>query len=76
MSDTTGPAFPRSGKDQPTGLSDYPENGMTLRQWYAGQALSGCIKEAGKTLTKNVKLVDIAQKAFKIADAMIEEGNK
>lgn len=46
------------------------QTGMSLRDWFAGQALSDC----GYTGTGTAK--DIARKVYEIADAMIAERNK
>jgi hypothetical protein len=66
-----GPAFPaqRMGTIYPSGMS--------LRQWYAGQALAGWFSsyvnnemhpsECGKEQ-------EVAKLSFKMADAMIKEG--
>ena len=36
-----GPAFPRAACGIPEHAADYGEDGMTLRDWFAGQALAG-----------------------------------
>lgn len=42
--DTSGPAFPSAASHSPHGeWLDGPHPGMTLRQWYAGQAMKGFI---------------------------------
>lgn len=39
-----GPAFPTPGETNANGdVVCYPSHGMTLRQWYAGQALCGLL---------------------------------
>jgi hypothetical protein len=58
--ETGGPAFPRAAfaSSSATGaFSNIPSEGMTLRDWFAGQAL-----------TLNVK----AEAAYEIADAMLK----
>ena len=62
------PAFPITAGNQ------VYAQGMTLRQWYAGQALAGVISvcigdmiEFGETAESM-----FAKKAFAIADAMLE----
>jgi hypothetical protein len=41
MIDTSRSAFPLPGFTDSNGHSSYPEYGMSLRDWFAGQALSG-----------------------------------
>ena len=70
--DNGGPAFPQND------LSAYnmgPEGigngmGMTLRDWFAGQALAGLM---ASSTTDNWVLPDIAREALGAADAMIAE---
>lgn len=67
-----GQAFPRT----PTDLYD-GHAGMTLRQWYAGQALSGMLAHG---MGPNSPWVDhppsAARWAYELADAMIAEDDK
>lgn len=68
-----GPAFPRTGADGHTS----PQSGMTLRDWFAGQALAGTdisrvMEEAlydGATPDEFARVLTGA--AYKMADAMI-----
>lgn len=56
--DNGGPAFPAQWDDK-------DNEGMTLRDWFAGQALAGlapCFEEYG----------DVAGHAYRLADAMLE----
>jgi hypothetical protein len=67
-----GPAFPRAGFSGPMGYGK-PENGMTLRDWIAGQVI------AGRMLNGFASSADAevhARVAYKIADAMIAEREK
>jgi len=59
-----GPAFPERH-----GLS-----GMTLRQWYAGQAASGLM--AGMKPGDPSTPQDVAMAAFLVSDALIAEDEK
>lgn len=58
------------------GAAGLPCEGMTLRQWYAGQAiaLASCVVAPGS----DPKWVaeSVAAFAFAVADAMIGEGKK
>jgi len=71
-----GPAFPCEGGDM-SGLVAHP--GMSLRDWFAGQALAGRL--ANSTLLENLdqsgypaeKLpAKMAEHAYMFADAMLE----
>lgn len=63
-----GPAFP-----VPEYQSDVELHGMTLRDWFAGQALAAAlIIVEGEIETAE----NIASRAYEIADAMIAERNK
>lgn len=67
-----GPAFPRPGMGHPdTGMVDYPEIGMTLRQWYSGQATAGLVQVDG--YGDNHWPRNIAKDALAVADALIAE---
>ena len=66
-----GPAFPQTrvavGQDQHIGqASSY---GMSLRDWFAGQALAG-----GECSSNYIS--DIAATAYKIADEMLKAGEQ
>ena len=68
------PAFPRPGFDNPAGMED----GMTLRDYYAGQALPAVIAATSAGLhMPNQRPEDehiryaIARDAYDMADAMI-----
>jgi hypothetical protein len=66
--DDGGTAFPQPAKHYDDGSSSVPpNNGMTLRDWFAGQALAGLVANincAYKTQT-------FAKRALELADAMI-----
>lgn len=66
--DNGGPAFP--SKD----AYENPRDGMSLRQWYAGQTLAGLLESAD--LKRTVSDQALADTCFAIADAMIAEGEK
>lgn len=72
--DTGGQAFPVHELVQTNGV--YMNNilsGMTLRQWYAGQALAGIISNPESPAPDWNKC---AEHAMALADVMIAEGNK
>jgi len=64
-----GPAFPLRGSD-----TEPLQHGMTLRQYYAGQALVG-LRTNGVASGLGVSKI-IAATAWADADAMIAEGEK
>ena len=57
-----GAAFPRSGNDDCTS-----EFGMTLRDYFAGQALAGALADP----TCDVSPIELAKIAYREADAML-----
>lgn len=62
-----GPAFPRPWVGSPQGDEFDPgEDGMTLRDYFAGQALAGLAGSFGQMV------VPCAELCYKIADAMLE----
>lgn len=63
-----GPAFPFQATD--VSNMHMQTSGMTLREWYAGQALVGEL--AGWRSSTEGREFDIARRCFAIADAMID----
>ena len=57
-----GPAFPREN-------SDWGVPGMTLRDWFAGQALSGIL--ANPHNLREVTFIDMANDSYRFADVML-----
>lgn len=83
-----GPAFPvpmwpRQADGQPMSAHDFGLGGMTLRQWYAGQALNGLLSnlfaltDVQRNQYPKMRLEEVASTlSFVAADAMIKEGSK
>lgn len=73
-----GLAFPNTITSLSEGDRDFPHEfglgGMTLRQWYAGQAAMGRIATYGADERCEPK--HVAEFAFEVADALIAEGKK
>jgi hypothetical protein len=76
MSDTSRPADKRLVRVKPrTGGAAFPgkanlEDGMTLRDWFAGQALAGLLSIS--EVYDAQEFEDIAAQAYLQADAMID----
>ena len=68
-----GAAFPNSGYAVSSGEYVYPSSGMTLRDYFAGQALAGLIASPEHTLHEATVL---AGAAYIAADAMLAERGK
>jgi hypothetical protein len=65
MSDKTGgPAFPHARPSM-------NQHGMTLRDWFAGQALAGAVANQLKEPTRQERFEAIATQAYRFADAML-----
>ena len=72
---TGGPAFPVT-IDDVRDFSAYGDNnltGMTLRDWFAGQALNGLLATFGKQAETRD---GYAKEAYHYADAMLAERQK
>ena len=70
MTDNSGPAYP-----SPSGTRS-AQPGMTLRQWYAGKALSGlCLKGDG-SYSEGPCNHTLVTRSVVIADQMIAELDK
>lgn len=69
-----GPAFPvpqeLDGQGMPRTAQEC--NGMSLRDWFAGQAVNGLIAQT----VRPVSAATLAAEAFKVADAMLTERAK
>jgi hypothetical protein len=63
-----GPAFPRDNAGDYTG-----QDGMSLRDWFAGQALTGTLAAGAQDFEAGGK---IAREAYVIADAMLATRNQ
>ena len=70
---TGGPAFPRPNSTAPNGENSWAEDGMTLRDWFAGQALIGEMRENGEDLDWLPRADLMAKRCYTIADALIAE---
>ena len=68
-----GPAFPVPDSHHANGQVQYGANGMTLRDWFASQALEDDISEhAGGWLVKSSKWEFTREQAkYRYADAML-----
>jgi hypothetical protein len=64
-----GPAFPSADSQHPNGDVEYGKPGMTLRDWFAGQALAGYFANAH---TPHQNATDCADYMYRVADAMLK----
>ena len=62
-----GPAFPRPGISSNWGEGHFAYTGVTLRDYFAGQAMAGILASANFGSTKDW----IGGKAYEAADAML-----
>jgi len=72
--ETGGRAFPRTGEG--VGNPRYDEPGMTLRDYFAAQALPAVINHDCPTEGIGTYFDMMAQDAYRFADAMLAERNK
>ena len=75
--DDGGRAFPTQMLNVPFNEADDPKhNGMTLRDWFAGQALIGIITSSGwepiSESGNSEEPIPVSGVAYAIADAMLE----
>lgn len=65
-----GPAFPRDGHPD---KNDFPQSGMTLRDYFAGQALAGWLASFGPDheVPAGPSTRIVACQMYDLADAMI-----
>ncbi len=68
MIDDGGPAFPVTHSGGVAGIpaENTTHFGMTLRDWFAGQALAGML-----TATNDAPITAYARDAYRMADAML-----
>ena len=66
-------AYPYQHKDPTTGLTTISE-GMTLRDWFAAQAMQGYC--SNQEHCRNCTIEMTAQAAYEVADAMLEARNE
>lgn len=78
IKDTGGPAFPRQYSVSGIGNIFYAQDGMTSRDWFAGQAMQALI--AKSPFLAEPQDFEVYKKtaigAYDYADAMIAERNK
>jgi len=72
-----GPAFPRAGAEHSLG-GNFEQDGMTLRDWFAGQAIAACLSAPCPLAWTNGSAEhrkQAAASAYLIADAMLTARN-
>jgi hypothetical protein len=66
------PAFSRPAFYHESGCMDYPEQGLTIRQYFAAKALQGLLSNS----YSNGSYSSYAESAVQFADALLEELSK
>lgn len=76
--DTGGMAFPMPGSTDGNGNVTYPEFGMSLRDYFAGQALIGLIGKLESDAYDSVAEASAScgPASYEFADALLEARNK
>lgn len=69
-----GPAFPAPSEDDDRTGEPYVVGfpGLSMRDWFAGQALAGALANFASRLTYE----EVARRAYLIADEMLKEQSK
>ena len=67
---TVGPAFPFPAYTYPNGEINHGEDGMTLRDYFAGQALVGLL--AGRQPSNAYPPEHIAETSYALAEALLK----
>ena len=67
-----GPAFPLNNFTYPNGQTEIGFNGMTLRDWFAGQALNGYVAYSHPDSICGTFVEETAALAYQYADAMLK----
>lgn len=65
-----GPAFPVADSHHANGQVQYGHNGMTLRDWFAGQHINGV---SGSEWAGEMHPEYLAELSYVVADAMLAE---
>jgi hypothetical protein len=73
MKNDGGAAFPRAATNDDNVMRGLTNEGMSLRDWFAGQVISGTIQRSGHAF-ENPAVA--AQWAYSQADAMLTERAK
>lgn len=72
-----GQTFPIPGYMRPSdGSPEWPQEGMSLRDWFAGQALAGLVPNAAWDYSSGPCNAAAAERCYAIADAMLEARGK
>jgi hypothetical protein len=68
-----GPAFPRPASEADRDCTVHRQVGMSLRDWFAGQALAGIIAAHANpaALSLPVRGASVSEDAYAFADAML-----
>ena len=77
MNDTAngGPAFPRPISVSSIGDTSWDQDGMSLRDYFAGQAMVGIVGNFEEAADAAAKADAVAEDAYILADAMLKARN-
>ena len=76
MKDNGGPAFPSGNQVRVGEYMTGGHTGMTLRDWFAGQALKAWVQAHIDQSVDDLSKSDIARECYSYADAMLKEREK
>jgi hypothetical protein len=69
--ETGGPAYPSANEVEFGNVMTKGHPGMTLRDWFAGQALQGLCKDTAWDYARGICNAELIKRSWVIADAMI-----
>ena len=72
MAPDGGPAFPNKGNDVYDERKAHTYDGMSLRDWFAGQVIAAMLLDNRNGLSTSL----LAQEAYRQADVMLAERDK
>jgi hypothetical protein len=74
MKNDGGPAYPAPAQPKTDWSLEDVTSGMSLRDWFAGQALAGLFRHSNWIQAPDAE--EVARRAYVVADAMLAERSK